>query len=83
MTHVSKRIRPFLDVLENEGCEVIDLAITGSCHYKITVTSNGKKRFFVASLSGSDVRAVKNFRSDVRRWVREIMPSRDPAFASM
>lgn len=69
---VSKRIRPFLDTLKNEGCEVLDLNFTGSCHYKIDVTCKGKTRFFVAPLTASDVRAIKNFRSDVRRWVRSI-----------
>lgn len=69
---VSKRIRPFLEAVESEGVQVVDLSFTGSCHYKIDVTCKGKNRFFVAPLTASDNRAVKNFRSDVRRWVRSI-----------
>lgn len=68
---MSKRLRPYLDYLAELGCEVVDHHSTGSCHYKITVTSEGKRRFFIAPYSASDRRSFENWKSDVRKWLRQ------------
>ena len=70
--NIVKRLRPYLDVFEELGAKVDRLERTGSTHYKIIVTSHGKTRFFVAPFSSSDNRSIKNFRADVRRWVRSV-----------
>lgn len=61
-------IRNYLKVLDDLDVRIIDTEVTGSNHYKITVTSSGKQRFFIASQSGSDHRALRNFRAMVKRW---------------
>jgi len=65
-----KRIQPYLTVFTELGATIDRLERTGSTHYKIIATSNGKTRFFVAPFSASDNRALKNFRADVKRWVK-------------
>jgi hypothetical protein len=69
---MKKRLRPYLNFLEDSGLRVLDITITGSTHRKIAVTSKGKNRFFVVPSSTSDRRSFENWKSDVRRWVREI-----------
>lgn len=72
MSCVSKRIRPFLQVFDDLGVEVVDLTSTGSCHYKIEVTCGSNRRFFIAPFSSGDHRAIKNFTADVKRWKRSL-----------
>lgn len=71
MTAVTKRLRTYLDVFDKLGVKVSALERTGTTHYKIRVVKDGRSRFFIAPFSPSDGRAFKNFRSDVRRWVKE------------
>lgn len=63
-----QRLRPFLKVFDDLALEVVDTEMTGSGHYRITVTCGGKNHFFIAPFSPSDRRAYLNFKSDVRRW---------------
>lgn len=63
-------IRNYLKVLDDLGVKVIDTTVTGSSHYKITVTSNGNRQFFIASRSPSDHKTIRNFRAMVKRWKR-------------
>jgi hypothetical protein len=67
-----QRVKPYTELISELGCEVTDISVTGSCHYKIAVTSQGKSRFFIAPFSGSDRRGLKNFRADVKRWMKSI-----------
>ena len=64
-----KRLRPYLDYLESQGVEVISVVATGSSHYKISVTRQGSRRFFIAPFSASCRRALLNWQCDVRRWM--------------
>jgi hypothetical protein len=72
---IPKRLRNYLDVIIELGCEVDDVCYTGSSHYKIQVTSSGNKRFFIVPFSASDHRALKNFNSDIKRWLRSTTDS--------
>lgn len=67
-----QNIKPYLEALRELGLEVVSTEPTGKSHYKIIVTSKGKRRFFVASRSESDSRSLKNFRALARRWKRSI-----------
>lgn len=69
---VRRRIKPYLDVFNEFGCQLMDIESTGSCHHKIYVAKGPDQRFFIAPFSGSDHRGLKNFRSDVRKWVMEL-----------
>jgi hypothetical protein len=68
-----KRLRNYLDIIYKSGCEIEDVSPTGNNHYKIRVTSCGNKRFFIVPFSPSDHRALKNFNSDIKRWVRSTL----------
>lgn len=70
MRYVRGPIKPFLKVFDDLGIEVVDTTITGSNHYKITVTASGNRKFFIASNSPSDSKSFRNFRAMVRRWYR-------------
>lgn len=70
-----KRLRNYLDILDKSGCKVEDVYPTGNNHYKIQVTSRGNKRFFIVPFSASDHRALKNFNSDIKRWLRSTTDS--------
>jgi hypothetical protein len=65
-------IREYIKVIDDLGLRVINTSVTGSNHYKITVTSRGKRKFFVASRSPSDHKTIRNFREMVKRWQRSL-----------
>ena len=67
---VKQSVRNYLKIFDDLGIKVVGTEVTGSCHYKITVTSNGNRRFFIASRSPSDPRTLSNFRAMVKRWKR-------------
>lgn len=67
-----QNVRPYLKVFDDLGIDIIDAEVTGHSHYKITVTSQGRRKFFIAPRSASDYRAIKNFKSQVRRWQRSL-----------
>jgi hypothetical protein len=71
-TYNRKRAQPFLKVFDELGIEIVDTEMTGSCHYKFKVTACGNCKFFIASYSSSDHRALMNFRSDVKRWKSQL-----------
>lgn len=67
-----RAIKPFAEHLEAAGVKLIDVSATGSAHYKLLVTFKGNRRFFIISNSSSDRRAFLNWKSDVRKWIKEI-----------
>lgn len=67
-----QNIKPYLMALEDLGLQVVNAEPTGKSHYKISVTSRGKRRFFIAPRSASDARSLKNFRALAKRWKRSI-----------
>ncbi len=67
-----KRLRPYLEHLESLGLRVANVEVSGSSHYKITVTYKGKRRFFIAAYSTSDRRSFENWKSDARKWKKEV-----------
>ena len=64
--------KPFLKVFDDLGIQVVDTTVTGSNHYKVTVTASGNRKFFIVPKSPSDRRGVLNFRAMVKRWHREM-----------
>lgn len=67
---MNKRLQPYIDYLAATGCQIDKIEVTGSCHYKATVTCEGKHRFFIIPRSSSDRRGFDNWKSDVRKWLR-------------
>lgn len=67
-----KRLQRYTDYLESLGLRVGEITTAGSGHYKITVTHRGNRRFFMAPYSTSDRRSFENWKSDVRKWMKEI-----------
>lgn len=74
-------VRPYLKVFDDLGLEVVDTEVTGSNHYKITVTSGDKRCFFIAPRSASDVRSLQNFKSLVKRWKRSPVANTEVEFS--
>jgi len=65
-----RRLKPYYEVFDELGCRLVDTSTTGHNHYKMVVSCNGHERFFIAPYSPSDTwRGLKNFRSDVKKWV--------------
>ena len=71
-------LKTYLRALDDLGVEIVGTEVTGSNHYKITVTADGNQQFFIAGFSSSDHRALMNFRAMVKRWRRSI-PQRERA----
>lgn len=69
---IKRVIKPYTEVIEKLGCQLVETHYTGKSHYKLVVASGPHRHFFVASNSPSDRRSVLNFASDVRRWLREV-----------
>lgn len=68
-----KRIKAYVHLFDDLGCELLSITVTGSVHLKLVVTYQGNRRFFIAPVSPSDSqRGFKNFRSDVKKWIRSI-----------
>lgn len=65
-------VKHYIQAVENLGAKVVETQTTGKGHYKFVVSAKGRTRFFIGSNSSSDVRNVKNFAGDVRRWIRTI-----------
>lgn len=72
---MKKRLRPYIDYLQGAGLEVVNIANT-KAHLKVLVTSEGNRRFFIVSATPSDRRSFENWKSDVRRWVKEVQSDR-------
>lgn len=67
-----KRLQRYLEYLESLGLRVGEITTAGSGHYKITVTHRGNRRFFVVPYSTSDHRSFENWKSNVRKWMKEV-----------
>lgn len=46
--------------------------VTKQGHYHITLSRAGVRRLFIVSSTPGDVRGERNFKADVKRWVRQI-----------
>jgi hypothetical protein len=73
---MTRAVREYLRVLDDLGVRVVGTTVTGSNHYRITVTYGGNAHFFIASRSPSDLRTLDNFRAMVRRWQRSTQERR-------
>jgi hypothetical protein len=67
---MDKRIRDYKKCFERHGCEVV--SIVTSAHLHIVAKHGDQERRFIASISPSDGRAMRNFEGNVRRWVKEL-----------
>lgn len=70
---MNRGMRDFLSVFAELDLKVIDVRVTGSNHYKFTAECGGERKYFVSPSSSSDVRAIHNFKSEVKRWQRSIL----------
>jgi hypothetical protein len=61
----------YRDTLESEGLTVIEISHRGSGHVGYRVRWHGHETTFIGSHTTGDQRAIKNFRSYVRRWKAE------------
>jgi hypothetical protein len=66
-----KRRRELLAMAEQLGCGC-EIEQSGGDHMRVTLTHKGRTRKLFASLSPGDRRSDMNFRSDMRRAVREL-----------
>lgn len=72
MMKFRNNVRPYFKVFDDLDVEIVDTTVTGSSHYKFIVTSNGNESSFIAPRSASDFRALKNFKSQVKRWKKSL-----------
>lgn len=71
-----RRVKSYVRLFDDLGCEILEISITGSVHLKLTVTYRGNRRFFIAPVSPSDSqRGFKNFRADVKKWIKSLTES--------
>lgn len=63
-----KALREHLKLLKKMGVSVVDTETTGSNHYRIIASFDGRTRFFIVANTPSDYRSKANFRGDVMRW---------------
>ncbi len=66
----NKRLQPYLDFLASKEVDAVDVSITRSNHYKMIVTSQGKRGIFIVPSSTSDRRSFLNWKSDVKKWMQ-------------
>lgn len=66
----NKRLQPYLDFLASKEVEAIYVSKTRSNHYKMVVTSRGKRGVFIVASSTSDHRSFLNWKADVKKWMR-------------
>ena len=71
MSGMRKRLHNFLDRIIDLPVEVTGCEMTRSNHVRVYIRCGAATKFFIAAGSPSDIRAAKNFRSEVAKWVRE------------
>lgn len=69
MACLKRRIKELREVIEREGCTLLDVTITKASHLRLKVQyPDGRERKFFAGLTPSDnYRGLLNFRNDLRR----------------
>lgn len=72
MSGMRKRLQGVLHVLEDLPVEVTRCEHTKACHFKVHLEHAGTKKFFICAGSPSDHRYLKNFKSEVSKWIREV-----------
>lgn len=65
----TKQLRDYKRVAEKLGASVEEVSLNG--HYHITLSVRGHIRTFITASTSSDLRGMKNYKSQVKRWVRE------------
>lgn len=65
-------IKPYIQAIEELGAEVVSTEATRGQHFKYTISKGGKRRFFIGAATTKSFHAVDNFKSHVRKWLREI-----------
>jgi hypothetical protein len=65
----TKHLRELKRVAVKLGAVIERVTLQG--HYHITLSRSGSQRLFVLSASPSDVRSMRNFKADVKRWAKE------------
>jgi len=65
---MQKIYREYVAVAREMGATVCGVE-SGGKHAKLKLSAGGKRIWFPMPSSTSDVRGMKNFRSDIRRWL--------------
>ena len=65
---MQKIYREYVAVAQDMGATVCGIEAGGK-HAKLKLSAGGKRIWFPMPSSTSDVRGMKNFRSDIRRWL--------------
>lgn len=72
MAHIKLRqVEEMLDQAIGQNKQVT-YSVASKSHYHITIQCNGERRLIIQSKTPSDVRGVLNFKSHIRRIVREL-----------
>lgn len=66
----NKLKRDVIRLIEDEGCQVLNAGKNGKSHLAYTVIFSGQEKVFVGPATPSDRRAMLNFRTDLRKWMR-------------
>lgn len=65
----TKALREYKRAATDVGAAVVECWQT--LHYHLILEANGQKKTFVTATSSGDHRSLQNFKSSVKRWVRE------------
>ena len=67
----TKRNREYINEARKLGVIVKEVTTTGGNHQWLVLTLRGKNKKFLIPSSPSDRRAFLNWRSDVKKWLKE------------
>ncbi len=67
----TKQLREYKHAAEKLGASVEEVSLNGHYHLKLKVRDC--LRVFVIASTGSESRGIKNFKSQVKRWIRETL----------
>lgn len=67
-----KRHREYIKEVVAQGGAYDGLSVTGGGHVRLKVTAHGKTQEFLIANSDSDRRAFLNWRSRLKKWIKEV-----------
>lgn len=68
---IPKVVREFINILQEEGCEIINV-FRGANHYRAQTRVGSNPYTFTIPSTTGDQRSVKNFRTQSRRTIQAL-----------
>ena len=65
----TKHLREIKRLAYKLGADIKKVTLQG--HYHVTLSRAGMQRLFIVSATPGDVRGERNFKAEVKRWIKE------------